>query len=230
MPYFVVIIDELNDLMSQAGKDMEALIVRLAQMGRAAGIHLVLATQRPDVNVITGVIKANIPARIALRTTSQVDSRTILDQSGAEKLLGYGDMLYLSPEFTKPKRIQGVFLDTKEVERVTNWLRKAGQPQYNEEVLTQQVKVGGRLGGGGDFGGGDDDELFEAAVEVVLQRGRASASDLQRRLRVGYSRAARLMDMLEERGVIGAPDGARPREVLISSMGELGGDSGEPEQ
>jgi len=227
MPYIVIIIDELNDLMSQAGKDMEALIVRLAQMGRAAGIHLVLATQRPDVNVITGVIKANVPARIALRTTSQVDSRTILDQAGAEKLLGYGDMLYLSPEFTKPKRIQGVFLETKEIEKVTDWLRKAGAPAYNEEVLAQSVRVGGRGGGGGgDFDGGDDD-MFEAAVEVVMQRGRASASDLQRRLRVGYSRAARLMDMLEERGVIGPPDGARPREVLINSAADLAGDAGD---
>lgn len=229
MPYIVIIIDELNDLMSQAGKDMEALIVRLAQMGRAAGIHLVLATQRPDVNVITGVIKANIPARIALRTTSQVDSRTILDQSGAEKLLGYGDMLYLSPELTKPKRVQGVFLDTPEVEKVSSWLQKAGTPSYNDEILTQTVKSGA-AGYGGDYGGGDD-ELFESAVEVVLQRGRASASDLQRRLRVGYSRAARLMDMLEERGVIGPPDGARPREVLISSLSDVGGggDIGGPE-
>ncbi len=228
MPYIVIIIDELNDLMSQASKDMEALIVRLAQMGRAAGVHLVLATQRPDVNVITGIIKANIPARIALRTTSQVDSRTILDQAGAEKLLGYGDMLYLSPELTKPKRIQGVFLESKEVDKVGDWLRKAGQPAYNEEILAQSVKIGSRVGGG-DSGGGDDDAMFNDAVEVVLQRGRASASDLQRRLRVGYSRAARLMDMLEERGVIGPPDGARPREVLISSMADLSGDTSEPE-
>lgn len=228
MPYIVVVIDELADLMMVAAKDVEALIVRLAQMGRAAGVHLVIATQRPSVNVITGTIKANIPARIALSTTSQVDSRTIIDQSGAEKLLGKGDMLFLNPEVSKPKRIQVAFVSNKEIESVAKFLRSQGQPQYNEEVLTQTVKHGaGGAMGGGDFGGGGDDELFEQAVEVVLQRGRASASDLQRRLRVGYSRAARLMDMLEEQGVIGPPDGARPREVLIGSMSDLGGSSGE---
>ena len=228
MPYIVVVIDELADLMMVAAKDVEALIVRLAQMGRAAGVHLVIATQRPSVNVITGTIKANIPARIALSTTSQVDSRTIIDQSRAEKLLGKGDMLFLNPEVSKPKRIQVAFVSNKEIESVAKFLRSQGQPQYNEEVLTQTVKHGaGGAMGGGDFGGGGDDELFEQAVEVVLQRGRASASDLQRRLRVGYSRAARLMDMLEEQGVIGPPDGARPREVLIGSMSDLGGSSGE---
>jgi len=224
MPFIVIIIDELNDLMSQAGKEMEALIVRLAQMGRAAGIHLVLATQRPDVKVITGVIKANIPARIALRSTSQVDSRTILDQGGAEKLLGYGDMLYLSPEFDKPKRVQGVFLDTKEVERIADWLRKAGTPQFNEEVLAQQTRHG--LGGSGGSGGGSDadEAMIEPAVEVILQRGRASTSDLQRRLGLGYARAARLIDLLEERGIVGPPNGSKPREVLISSMAEISGE------
>lgn len=224
MPFIVIIIDELNDLMSQAGKEMEALIVRLAQMGRAAGIHLVLATQRPDVKVITGVIKANIPARIALRSTSQVDSRTILDKAGAEKLLGYGDMLYLSPEFSDPKRVQGVYLETEEVERITDWLRKAATPQYNEEVLAQQSHRAGTVGGGGGSGSDADEAMIAPAVEVILQRGRASTSDLQRRLGLGYSRAARLIDQLEERGIVGPPNGSKPREVLISSLSEISGE------
>ena len=229
MPYIVIVIDELYDLMIVAGKDVEALIMRLAQMARAVGIHLVLATQRPSVNVITGTIKANVPARVALTTTSQVDSRTIIDQGGAEKLLGKGDMLFSNPEFIKPKRVQGVYLSEKEIASVTSYLRDKRQPQYNEEVLTQSVKTAGRGGSIGSFEGGDDDALFMDAAEIVIQRGKASASDLQRRLRVGYARAARLMDMLEERGVIGPQDGSRPREVLASSVTELTGDTGESE-
>lgn len=230
MPYIVIVIDELYDLMIVAGKDVEALIMRLAQMSRAVGIHLVLATQRPSVNVITGTIKANVPARVALTTTSQVDSRTIIDQGGAEKLIGKGDMLFSNPEFIKPKRIQGVYVSEKEVAAVTKYLRELRTPQYNEEVLTQSVKTAGRPGlHGGLDGGGDDDELFMDAAEIVIQRGKASASDLQRRLRVGYARAARLMDMLEERGVIGAQDGSRPREVLVSSVTELAGEANESE-
>lgn len=228
MPYIVIVIDELHDLMIVAGKDVEALIMRLAQMARAVGIHLVLATQRPSVNVITGTIKANVPARIALTTVSQVDSRTIIDQGGAEKLLGKGDMLFSNPEFIKPKRVQGVYLSEKEVKSITTDLRDKRQPQYNEEVLTQSVKTAGRPGLNGSFGG-DDDELFMDAAEIVIQRGKASASDLQRRLRVGYARAARLMDMLEERGVIGPQDGSRPREVLVSSVTELAGEANESE-
>lgn len=229
MPYIVIVIDELHDLMIVAGKDVEALIMRLAQMARAVGIHLVLATQRPSVNVITGTIKANVPARIALTTVSQVDSRTIIDQGGAEKLLGKGDMLFSNPEFIKPKRVQGVYLSEKEVKSITNDLRDKRQPQYNEEVLTQSVKTAGRPGLNGSFDGGDDDELFMDAAEIVIQRGKASASDLQRRLRVGYARAARLMDMLEDRGVIGPQDGSRPREVLVSSVTELAGEANESE-
>lgn len=223
MPYIVIVIDEMNDLMLASAKEVEGLIVRIAQMARAVGIHLVLATQRPSVNVITGLIKANVPARVALTTTSQTDSRTIIDAGGAEKLLKKGDMLYLDPEMSKPKRIQGVFMSNKEVKAVTDYLREKRQPQYNEEVLAQDSKAGGSRGGTmGDFsGGGDDDELFVEAANVVISRGKASASDLQRRLRVGYARAARLMDMLEERGVIGPPDGARPREVLVSDVAEL---------
>jgi DNA segregation ATPase FtsK/SpoIIIE, S-DNA-T family len=228
MPYIVIVIDELADLMVLAAADVEALIVRLAQMARATGIHLVLATQRPSVDVITGLIKANIPARIAFTVASQVDSRTILDQGGAEKLMGKGDMLFSGPEFIKPKRVQGVYMSEKEVKAVTDYLRSARTPQYNDEVLSQQVKLGS--GGRGSLGDMDDvdDDLFEEAADTVIRSGKASASLLQRRLRVGYARAARLLDILEERGVVGPPDGARPRDVLVSSLAEVtGGGVGE---
>lgn len=222
MPFIVVLIDELADLMMVSAKEVEGLIVRLAQMGRAAGMHLVLATQRPDVNVITGIIKANIPSRVALRTASQIDSRTILDQGGAEKLIGNGDMLFVNAELTKPKRIQGVFLSSKETEDVTKFLREQRPPEYNEEVIAQAVKLPGSPG---SLEGADDD-MFEQAAEVVIQSGKASASLLQRRLRVGYARAARLIDLLEDRGVVGPPDGARPREVLVSGIEDVtGGDA-----
>ncbi|MDF2461666.1 MAG: putative cell division FtsK/SpoIIIE [Candidatus Saccharibacteria bacterium] len=222
MPYIVVVIDELADLMVLAAADVETLIVRLAQMARAVGIHLVLATQRPSVDVITGIIKANIPARLAFSVASQVDSRTILDQMGAEKLLGKGDMLFSNPDFIKPRRIQGVFVSEEETKAVTDYLRAARQPKYNEAVLSQKVSIGGKSGGGGggDFGEPDDD-MFEEAAEAVLRAGKASASMLQRRLRVGYARAARLLDLLEERGIIGPADGARPRDVLIRSLDEI---------
>jgi S-DNA-T family DNA segregation ATPase FtsK/SpoIIIE len=231
MPYIVVVIDELADLMVLAAADVEGLIVRLAQMARAVGIHLVLATQRPSVDVITGIIKANIPARLAFSVASQVDSRTILDQMGAEKLLGKGDMLFMSPEFIKPRRIQGVFVDENETKSVTDYLRKARGPQYNDEVLAQKVTIGGKSvggGGGGDFGEPDDD-MFDEAAEAVFRAGKASASMLQRRLRIGYARAARLLDLLEERGIIGPADGARPRDVLISSLDQIHAGSGTPE-
>lgn len=221
MPYIVIVIDELADLMALAAQDVESMIVRLAQMARAVGIHLVLATQRPSVDIITGLIKANIPARLAFTVASQVDSRTILDQAGAEKLLGKGDMLFSSPEFIKPKRVQGVWVDEREVKGVTDYLRQARSPQYNEEILTQKVSIGGRSVGG-DMGDPDDD-LFNEAAEMVIRSGKASASLLQRRLRVGYARAARLLDLLEERGIVGPADGARPRDVLVSSLDEMGG-------
>lgn len=230
MPYIVIVIDELADLMVLAAADVETLIVRLAQMARAVGIHLVLATQRPSVDVITGIIKANIPARLAFSVASQIDSRTILDQMGAEKLLGKGDMLFSSPDFIKPRRIQGVFLDEKEVKAVTDYLRAARKPQYNEEVLAQKVSIGGGRSGGG--GGGDmgepDDDMFDEAAEAVFRAGKASASMLQRRLRVGYARAARLLDLLEERGIIGPADGARPRDVLISDLSQIHANDGAP--
>ncbi len=228
MPYIVIVIDELYDLMLAAGKDVEALIQRIAQMARAVGIHLVLATQRPSVNVITGTIKANVPTRIALTTASQVDSRTIIDIAGAEKLLGKGDMLFSSPEFIKPKRVQGVFLSEEEVTKVAEFLKAQREPQYNEEVLAQAVKIKG-MTSIGDMDGGDDDELFDQAAEIVIQSGKASASLLQRRLRVGYARAARLIDILEDRGVVGSADGARPREVLVSSLDDIGGGASDSE-
>jgi S-DNA-T family DNA segregation ATPase FtsK/SpoIIIE len=219
MPYIVIVIDEMADLMILSAAEVEALIVRLAQLARAAGIHLVLATQRPSVNVITGLIKANIPARLAFRVASNVDSRTILDASGAEKLLGKGDMMFASAETPKPRRIQGVFMDEAETKKVTDYLRGAREPQYNEEVLAQPVSVGGGGGASGDFGDVDD-ALFQEAADTVIRSGKASASLLQRRLRVGYARAARLLDILEERGVVGPADGARPRQVLVSSLNE----------
>jgi DNA segregation ATPase FtsK/SpoIIIE, S-DNA-T family len=232
MPYIVIVVDEMSDLMMLAGAEVEALIVRLAQLARAAGIHLILATQRPSVNVITGLIKANIPARIAFRVASNVDSRTILDASGAEKLLGKGDMLYASAESPKPRRIQGAFTNEAETKKVTDYLREQRQPQYNEEVLAQPVSMGGGGGGGMSGGYGDaDDDMFQQAAEEVIRTRKASASLLQRRLRVGYARAARLLDLLEERGIIGPADGQRARPVLVNSIDELnGGDTDELEE
>jgi len=224
MPYIVIVIDEMADLMVMAAADVENLIVRLAQMARAIGIHLVLATQRPSVDVITGLIKANIPARLAFSVASQIDSRTILDQMGAEKLLGKGDMLFASPDMMRPRRIQGAFLEEKEVKAVTDFLREQRGPVYNDEVLAQKVTLGKGGGGGGGAGSGDiDDELFDDAAEAVIRAGKASTSMLQRRLRVGYARAARLIDLLEEQGVVGPPDGARPRDVLVSSLDQVRG-------
>lgn len=225
MPYIVIVIDELADLMMVAARDVEALIVRLAQKARAVGIHLVLATQRPSVNVITGLIKANIPARIAFTVASQIDSRTILDQIGAEKLLGQGDMLLLTPDMSKPKRIQGAWVMDEEVIKITDHLRMQSPPQYNEEIISQPVQIGTKGGVVMDFDGGSDDSMYQDAVRAVVEGRKASTSYLQRRLRIGYSRAARLIEEMEEQGVIGAADGNRPREVLISSLDELNGDS-----
>ncbi len=220
MPYIVIVIDELADLMMLAARDVEALIVRLAQKARAVGIHLVLATQRPSVDVITGLIKANIPARIAFTVASQVDSRTILDQIGAEKLLGQGDMLLLTPQLNKPRRIQGAFVSDDEVVKVTNHLRMQRPPEYDNEIIAQPVQLNGKGGVVMDFDGGGDDDMYKDAVRVVVESGKASASLLQRRLRVGYARAARLVETMEEQGIIGPADGARPRDVLITSLDE----------
>ncbi len=212
LPYIVIVIDELADLMAQSGREVEAVIVRLAQMARAVGIHLIVATQRPSVDVITGLIKANIISRIAFAVASQIDSRTILDMSGAEKLLGNGDMLYIGADFGKPKRVQGNFISEKEVSSVTDFIKSQAPPQYDESIINYSTQ---RSGVGGS-GSGVDDDLFEDAKECVIQAGKASASLLQRRLRVGYARAARLLDILESEGIIGPPDGAKPRDVMIS--------------
>ncbi len=226
MPYVVIVIDELADLMMVAARDVEALVVRLAQKARAVGIHLVLATQRPSVDVITGLIKANIPARIAFTVASQVDSRTILDQAGAEKLLGQGDMLLLTPVMPKPKRIQGAWVTDREVEKITDFLREQAPPQYNDEVVSQPVTLNGKGGVVMDFdSAGDDDDMYRDAVRVVIDSGKASASLLQRRLRVGYARAARLIETMEEQGIIGPADGARPRDVLVGSIDDVFGGS-----
>lgn len=218
MPYIIFIIDELADLMVAAARDIEGGIIRLAQMARAVGIHLILATQRPSVDVITGLIKANMPARIAFSVASGVDSRTILDSLGAEKLLGRGDMLFTTAALSKPKRLQGAFVSDNEIKRIVTYIKeKGGEPEYIEGV-TERQKVKGIAGVGldGSSGSDDDDELLEEAKEIIINAGKASASMLQRRLSVGYARAARLLDLLEEAGVIGPGNGAKPREVLIS--------------
>lgn len=216
MPYIIVVIDELADLMAVAAQEVEGAIIRLAQMARAVGIHLVVATQRPSVNVITGLIKANITARVAFNVASAIDSRTILDIAGAEKLLGKGDMLFVSSDLSKPKRIQGAFLSDQEIARVAGFLKEQGKPDYIADV-TEKTPSAGTLvttdGGYDEFG---EDELLAEAKDLILRSGKASASFLQRRLRVGYARAARILDLLEERGIIGPGDGAKPREILIS--------------
>lgn len=213
LPYIVILVDELADLMAVAQADVEAAIVRLAQMARAVGIHLVLATQRPSVEIITGLIKANITSRIAFAVASQIDSRTILDSSGAEKLLGNGDMLFVSADFNKPKRIQGGYIGEKEVKKVVDFFKtQTGAVIYNESII-EKPKRGGSVPGMDSEDGGDDDPLFQEAVDEVHRAGKASASLLQRRLRVGYARAARLLDILEEKGIIGPGEGAKPREV-----------------
>lgn len=214
LPYIVLVIDELADLMAQSAKEVEGVIVRLAQKARAVGIHLILATQRPSVDVITGLIKANVSARIAFAVASQVDSRTILDISGAEKLLGNGDMLFMGGETVKPKRIQGVFVSTSDVKTVTDFIKeKSGPIQYDETIPTYRTHS--KMGEGNGFEGSDD--LYDEAKELVVQSGKASASLLQRRLSVGYARAARLLDLLEQNGAIGPANGAKPRDVLIGS-------------
>ncbi len=223
MPYVVIVIDELADLMMVAARDVEALIVRLAQKARAVGIHLVLATQRPSVDVITGLIKANVPARIAFTVASQVDSRTILDQIGAEKLLGQGDMLFKTADMGKPTRIQGAWVMDEEVLKITDHLRQQAPPQYNDEIVSQPVQLNGKGGVVMDFGGEGGDDMFKDAVRVVIEGRKASTSLLQRRLRIGYARAARIIEEMEEQGIVGAADGSRPREVLISSLDDLDG-------
>ncbi len=214
IPYIVTVIDELADLMASRGKELEAMIVRLAQMARAVGIHLVLATQRPSVEVITGLIKANITSRIAFQVASQIDSRTILDSAGAEKLLGQGDMLFVTSEFTKPRRIQGAYISEKEVRKIVEWVSKETEGVVREDMEQEDLAKSALEGlEGGGPNGMDDDPLYEEAKRVVVESGKASASLLQRRLKVGYARAARLLDILQERGMVGPGDGSKPREV-----------------
>ncbi len=221
MPYIILIIDELADLMMAHGRDVEATIVRLSQMARAVGIHLILATQRPSVKVITGLIKANITARISFKVASQIDSRTILDSSGAEKLLGRGDMLFISPTTPKPKRIQGCLVTTEEVKKVTDFLKSQSKPDYQEEIIEyEKPSLPGQIS---RYGNEDTDELYEEAKKVVIEEQRGSTSSLQRRLRIGYGRAARLLDMLEKNGVVGQANGTKPRKVLIKEEETQGG-------
>jgi len=225
MPYIVLVIDELADLMATKGRDVEAHIVRLSQLARAVGIHLIVATQRPSVEVITGLIKANITSRIAFQVASQVDSRTILDAAGAEKLLGRGDMLYISSEFSKPKRIQGVYVSSTEIKKVVNFIAKENIAEDKEEI--EQIAGDNNLPGVTALDLSNafiDDPLFVEAKQVVIDYKKASASLLQRRLKIGYARAARLLDLLEEQGIVGPQDGSRPREILVVSSIEKSGD------
>jgi S-DNA-T family DNA segregation ATPase FtsK/SpoIIIE len=215
MPFIVVIIDELADIMQAYPRELESGIVRLAQMSRAVGIHLILSTQRPSVNVITGLIKANIPARVALQVASQIDSRTIIDQPGAEKLLGAGDMLYSSGEMASPERIQCAYISESEVHKVVKFIKE------NNDILTDEINLSpsavgndNSIFGASIDGGSDDDDLYEDARQTVIESGKASTSFLQRKLGVGYARAAKLIDMLEERGIVGPANGAKPRDVL----------------
>ena len=212
LPYIVVIVDEFAALMSLAAKEVEAAVVSLAQLGRAAGIHLILATQRPSVDVITGLIKANITSRIAFAVASAMDSRTIIDTSGAEKLLGKGDMLFMTSDNSKQKRIQGAYVSDEEIKEVMDFIREQAEPEYNESITEKAGKGVPGFGGSEDF----EDELTLDAKETVIKAGKASATLLQRRLRVGYARAARLLDILEEMGIVGPAEGSKPREVLVS--------------
>ena len=210
LPYIVVIIDELADLMMVARKEVEISIARIAQKARAAGIHLVVATQRPSTDVITGLIKANLPSRVSFQLASYVDSKTILDRAGAERLLGQGDMLFIPPGVSQSIRLHGALVDDDEISKITSFLKSQGKPVYREEIL---------LAGDDDDEDGegeeDMDELFDEAIELVKRSGHASASFLQRHLKVGYNRAARMIEKMESRGIVGPADGARPREVLL---------------
>jgi DNA segregation ATPase FtsK/SpoIIIE, S-DNA-T family len=208
LPFIVVVIDELADLMMVASNEVEESIARLAQMARAVGIHLVLATQRPSVDVITGLIKANMPSRISFRVSSKVDSRTILDANGAEQLLGKGDMLMLPPASSRFVRLHGPYISEQESARLASYLRKQGKPTY-DETITAEEKTGA------DAVEMDKDDLYDEAARIVVQSGQASISYLQRRLRIGFSRAARLVDMMEMEGLVSPTVGGKPREVLV---------------
>jgi S-DNA-T family DNA segregation ATPase FtsK/SpoIIIE len=225
LPYLVIVCDELADLMMQSAAEVETSICRLAQLARAVGIHLVIATQRPSVDVVTGLIKANISSRIAFAVSSQVDSRTIIDQNGAERLIGRGDMLFLPIDAQKPMRIQGCYLGEDEINRVVDYLKAQRKPVYSIEVT--DITQGGPGGGGDD--GGMTDPIYEQAVRMIVTSGYASTSMIQRKFKIGYTRAARLVDSMEQQGIVGPLDGAKPREVLINKEDldrRFGGPSG----
>ena len=223
MPRIVVVIDELADLMLVAAKEVEESICRVAQMGRAAGVHLVIATQRPSADVITGLMKANIPSRIAFAVASAMESRIILDTAGAEKLVGKGDMLYAPLGQGKPRRVQGCFITEEEVQRVVDFVKQDSAPEYSREIeqeIERRAEQGGKSAaapsGTQEPEEQDGDELTPAAVEVLLETGQASVSMLQRRLKLGYARAARIMDELEEKGIVGPFEGSKPRQILVT--------------
>ncbi len=207
LPYIVVVVDEFADLMIVMPDQIETAVQRLAQLARAVGIHLILATQRPSVNVITGVIKANLPARLSFKVASKVDSRTVLDMNGADKLLGKGDMLFLNPGDEKPTRIQGALVSDKEIDRVVNFIKAQGEPVYNEAIVKEQQKSG--------LNNAEKDELYDEAVKVIIESNQASVSILQRRMRLGYTRAARIIDMMELDGLVGPYEGSKPRRILV---------------
>jgi S-DNA-T family DNA segregation ATPase FtsK/SpoIIIE len=213
LPYIVVIIDELADLMTVARDQIENAITRLAQLSRAVGIHLILATQRPSVDVITGVIKANFPARISFKVASKVDSRTVLDMNGADKLLGRGDMLFLRPGESKLIRVQGSLLKDKEIDEIVLFIKSQAEPVYDEEILKDQQKSG--------IVNGEKDEFYDQAVRTIMESGQASVSILQRRMRLGYTRAARIIDMMEQEGIVGPFEGSKPRKILIDRQAWL---------
>ncbi len=219
MPYIVIIIDELADLMMNVGKEVELSISRIAQLARAAGIHMIVATQRPSTNVVTGLIKANITNRIAFNVASGIDSRVILDTPGAENLIGLGDMLFSKPEWPKPQRLQGCFVSEEEIEAVVSHLKEQGEPEYHSEILqTNVISLGSSMPDGSGGSSSADDPLLWDAADIVVASGLGSTSNIQRKLSVGYSRAGRIMDMLEEKGVVGPPNGSKPREVLVDDM------------
>ena len=219
MPYIVIIIDELADLMMNVGKEVEFSISRIAQLARAAGIHLIVATQRPSANVVTGLIKANITNRMAFNVASGLDSRVILDTAGAESLIGNGDLLLSKPEYPKPVRIQGCYTSDDEISAVVEAVKSQGEPDYHSEILqTNLISLGDSAPDGSGGSGGSDDPLLWEAAEIVVASGLGSTSNIQRKLKVGYSRAGRIMDMLEEKGVVGAPNGSKPRDVLVDAM------------
>jgi DNA segregation ATPase FtsK/SpoIIIE, S-DNA-T family len=213
LPYIIIIIDEFADLMMVAKEEIESAITRLAQLSRAVGIHLILATQRPSVNVITGVIKANLPARVSFKVASKVDSRTVLDMNGADKLLGKGDMLFLKPQDSKLTRAQGALVSDKEIDKVVNFIKSQAEPVYDEEVLKDQRKS--------TSSSGEKDELYDEAVRVIIESNQASVSILQRRMRLGYTRAARIIDTMEEDGLVGPYEGSKPRRILVDRQSWL---------